>query len=249
MPNALVRELLPDVYQINRVLGKTNSKKFIQLVENNFFHDQKKIIREKMTAKDFFAYCKIAYLASQDKNESIEKHLSGREMYRLYADGRDDGLLSIDPDSQKEFAEWIDGTHPKKTTGGHPWEIKRGGNTTHIDLTVYRPSYSIKNSFKVELRAAAISRLKETINMFLAIYDAGLPIAIANPEAIRQRLLAQDNIGIVPCYDSLHRANQYFPEHQYVYDVLHLDDLGRYKNRVKPFITWEPLPILKPKVF
>jgi hypothetical protein len=77
-------------------------------------------------------------------------------------------------------------------------------------------------------------------------HDASLPIAIADPEAIRKRLLGQDNIGIIPAYDSLHRANQHFREDQCVYDVLHYDDLGRYKRKITLFITWEPLPILKP---
>ncbi len=38
------------------------------------------------------------------------------------------------------------------------------------------------------------------------MHQAGLPITIADPEAVRMRLLAQDNIGIVPEYASLHRA-------------------------------------------
>ncbi len=156
-------------------------------------------------------------------------------------------MLEITPNSKKEFANWIDGKHPKKTTGGHPWEIKRGGNTTHIDLYVSRPFYYQKEEFKITLVGSSISRLKETICMFLGIHDAGLPITIANPEGIRKRLLAQDNIGIIPCYQSLHRANQLFREDQAVFDVLYFDDLGRYKIRIKPFITWEPLPILKPK--
>ncbi len=83
--------------------------------------------------------------------------------------------------------------------------------------------------------------------MFLAINDASMPISISDPEGIRKRLLAQDNIGITPHYDSLHRANQHFREDQHVYDVLHYDDLGRYKRRITPFITWEPLPVLNPK--
>ncbi len=60
-------------------------------------------------------------------------------MYARYADGRHDGLLDINPASEQEFADWIDGTHPERGMGGHPWEIKRGGNTTHIDLIVSRP--------------------------------------------------------------------------------------------------------------
>ncbi len=84
--------------------------------------------------------------------------------------------------------------------------------------------------------------------MFLAIQKVKLPISIHDPEGIRKRLLGLDNIGVVPGYRSLHRANQSFPEEQDVYDVIYYDDLGRYKQRLKPFITWKPLPIFKPKL-
>ena len=92
----------------------------------------------------------------------------------------------------------------------------------------------------------SIGSLVETIRMLLAIHDAGLPISIADQKGVGKRLLAQDNIGIVPCYDSLHRANQHFGEDEGVYDVMYFDDLGRFKRRITPFITWEPLPIFKP---
>lgn len=247
VPNALVRASLPDIYRIDKELGAAKMKKFIKLVESDYFRNEENITRKSMTANDFFAYCKIAYLASQRKDDHMDKSLSGRKMYERYADGRDEGLLEIAADSKQEFADWIDGKHPKKTTGGHPWEIRRGGNTTHIDLYVSRPSYYQKEGFKITLAGASIGRLKETICMFLAIHDANLPITIADPEGIRKRLLAQDNMGIIPCYQSLHRANQLFREDEAVFDVLHFDDLGRYKTRIKPFITWSPLPILKPQ--
>jgi hypothetical protein len=131
-------------------------------------------------------------------------------MYSRYADGRHEGLLDIDPASEQEFADWIDGKHPKRSVGGHPWEIKRGGNTTHIDLTVSRPFSYRQEGFKVELRGESIGRMVETMRMFLAIHEAKLPVSIVNPEGVRKRLLAQDNIGIIPSYASLHRANQHF---------------------------------------
>ncbi len=199
-----------------------------------------------MTAADYFHYCKIAYLAAKCQDESIDESLSGSEMYARYADGRHEGLLNIDPDSAQEFADWIDGKHPLKKVGGHPWEIKRGGNTTHINLAVTRPPYQ-REGFRIELRGEAISRMVETLQMLLAIHATNLPITIANPEGVRKRLLAQDNIGIIPVYTSLHRANQHFGKEQDVFDVLHYDDLGRFKRRITPFITWEPLPILKPR--
>lgn len=157
--------------------------------------------------------------------------------------------MDIDLDSADEFATWLDGTHPKRTSGGHPWEIKRGGNTTHIDLCVSRPRYNDKNGFILTICAHSISRLAEAIRMFLALYDAGLPIKILDPDVIYRRLLAQDNIGIVPQHSSLHRANQYYPEHQDVHDVMHYNEFGRHKRRIKPFIVWEPLPLLVPVHF
>jgi hypothetical protein len=242
--NSLVRESLSDMYQIDQELGKAKTKQFIKLVEQGDVGDYKKPIVPSMTADDFFHYCKIAYIAGQRKDDTVDKNLSGRQMYERYADGRDEGLLKIVGDSKEEFADWIDGKHPKKTGGGHPWEIKRGGNTTHIDLSVSRPMYD-KQGFEICLRGRSFNRLKETICMFLAIHEAGLPITIDDPTGIRKRLLGQDNIGIVPSGHSLHRANQHFHKNDSVYDVMHYDDLGRYKSRIKPLITWEPLPILK----
>jgi len=242
--NSLVRESLSEMYRIDQELGKAKTKKFIKLVEQGNVGDYHSAIVPSMTADDFFEYCKIAYIAGQKKDDNVDKNLSGRQMYERYADGRNEGLLEIVGNSKEEFADWVDGKHPKKTTGGHPWEIKRGGNTTHIDLSVFRPLYS-KEGFVITLRGRSFNRLKETICMFLEIHKAGLPITIDDPKGIRKRLLGQDNIGIVPSCHSLHRANQHFHKDDSVYDVMHYDDLGRHKSRIKPFITWEPLPILK----
>ena len=118
---------------------------------------------------------------------------------------------------------------------------------SHITLAVYRPPYSQRNRFIIELCGEAWTRFAETLKMLYAIHEAGLPITITNPESVRKRLLAQDNVGVIPSYDSYHRANQYFPAKQDVFEVLHYKDLGRYKRRITPFITWEPLPILRPK--
>ena len=244
--NSLIRASLADVYRLDKELGKGRTRKLVRLVEDGFFFRTENTEVSSMTAADYFQYCRIAYLAGKRKEDSVDESLSGREMYSRYADGRHEGLLDIDPTSGQEFADWIDGKHPKKTGGGHPWEIKRGGNTTHIDLTVSRPSSYRQEGFKVELRSESIGRLVETMRMFLAIHEAKLPISIANPEGVRKRLLALDNIGIIPSYAMLHRANQHFSRDEDVFDVMYYDDLGRFKRRITPFVTWEPLPILKP---
>lgn len=247
VPNSVVSASLPDIYRADRELGRMRTRKFVRLVEEGFLMREENTVRDSMSAADYFEYCRIAYIAAERKGEHVDRSLSGREMYSRYADGRHEGLLDIDETSEQEFADWIDGKHPKKRRGGHPWEIKRGGNTTHIDLYVMRPEYARKEGFKVVLCGPAIGRLVETIRMLLAIHAAGLPISIAEPEGMRKRLLAQDNIGIVPRHRWLHRANQHFGEDADVYDVMHYDDLGRFKRRITPFIVWEPLPILKPR--
>jgi len=245
-PHTIIRASLPDIYRLDSELGVPKTLEFVRLVEDGFFLKAENTEVSTMTGADYFKYCRIAYIAGKRTDETVNASLSGRAMYERYADGRHEGLLDIDPDSGQEFADWIDGTHPKRTVGGHPWEIKRGGNTTHIDLSVSRPSPYRKEGFKVELRAESTGRMAEMLRMFLAICEAGLPIAIAYPEAVRKRLLAQDNIGIVPSYASLHRSNQHFRPTDDVFDVMQYDDLGRFKRRVTPFITWEALPVLKP---
>jgi len=246
VPHAIVRHSLPDIYRLDDELGAEKSRQFVSLVEEGYFFRQENMVLPAMTASDYFKYCRVAYLAGIRADETIKHSLTGRHMYERYADGRHEGLLEIDPDSTQEFADWIDGSHPKRTRGGHPWEIKRGGNTTHIDLHVYRPNHYNKEDFKVELRAESVGRLAETIRMFLAIRDAGLPISIADHEAVRKRVLGQDSIGVIPSYAMLHRAKQHFAKDDDVFDVMHYDDLGRFKRRITPFITWKPLPVLQP---
>lgn len=249
VPNSPVRESLPDIYRIDEELGKKKYRDFIGKVENGYFTGDTNCVLGSMTTEDYFNYCRIAYIAGKREDENIDESLNGREMYELFADGRHEGLLDINQNSTQEFSDWIDGKHPRKTVGGHPFEIKRGGNTTHIDLSVFRPSMYKREGFKIELRGNSIGRIVETINMFLAIQEASLPVSIENSEGIRKRLLGQDNIGIIPSYETLHRANQQFDKDKHVYDVMYYSDLGRYKRRLSPFITWEPLPILKPKKF
>ena len=250
VPHSLVRTLVPAIYRLDQDLGKRNTLKFIKLHQSRYFWKTEKTERPTMTARTYFEYCKIAYIAAKRKEDRVDESLSGLEMYKRYADGRHEGLLDIEIDSEEEFAAWVDHTHPKRSSGGHPWEIKRGGNTTHIDLYVTRPKmyehFPERGGFVVTVSAPAIGRLAEAIRMVLAFYEAGMPINIGDSDGIVRRLLAQDNIGIIPIHSSLHRANQSYPADQDVNDVMHYDDLGKTKRKIKPFITWKPLPMLVP---
>jgi len=102
-PNVLIRASLPDVYRLNKELGKDRTRKLVRLIEDGFFFKAENTEVSSMTAADYFQYCKIAYIAGKRKEETVDESLSGREMYSRYADGRHEGLLDIDPASEQEF--------------------------------------------------------------------------------------------------------------------------------------------------
>lgn len=78
-----------------------------------------------MTANDFFRFCAMGY--AENKYNGCDK--TPKEQYYLHADGRDEGLKDLDPDDPEAFHAWL---HDYSHGGGHPWEVCRGGNSTHV---------------------------------------------------------------------------------------------------------------------
>lgn len=260
VPRFVAERYIPDFYSIGKELGKSRSREFVKIFDSGYFWSKENAHVEDMTANKFFEYCRIAYLASEEKDDHLDRKLSGREMYARYSDGRYGALLDIDPDSTEEFMQWLDGKIPCDRHGGdHPWEIKRGGNTTHIDLYVHRARdcgwYASEEDRRkdesstkviVGLRGHHIGRIVETVKMFLAIRNAGLPIWIDDAESVRNRILALDNVGIIPDSSSLHRGWQEYPSDFQIADVMHFSRFGRMRKFALPFVAWKPLPVLLP---
>lgn len=239
VPSAVVAHYFPEYRHLNESLGPQNTQKMLDKVEQTTRFGSEAGLVGGLTAKKYFDYCQLAYMAVGRATQQED----GRTLYERLADGRDEGLLDIDPESETEFADWIDDKHPLRDRGGHPWEILRGGNTSNVQLQVRRPRYGDKDKFLVEVLATGITRLAESIKIFLAICDAGLPIAIHEPETIRDQLLLLDNVGILPEYSSLHRGVQAFETSQKVNQVAHLEEFKAYLPQLLPFISWEPLPV------
>ena len=240
----LARHYSEDIRRIDEELGAENLQKFVFMFENrkiNPFHDGKV---KDLTAARYFECCKVAYLHSHLDLDEKTKQLPGIELYRLFADGRDEGLTEIDQNSVSEFRDWMEGKHPKRQPGGHPWEILRGGNTTHISLYVSKDRFGPENSYEIRLQGNSISRIAETLKIYLGLIDNQLTVAIDNPEKIRKRLLGQDSIGIVPEYLSLHRAQNLFNGR--VDDVMHLYHFGKAWKEIRKLASWEELPCLRP---
>lgn len=160
--------------------------------------EQKPLLPE-MTASDFYMFCSLGYRAMKYEGSD----LSPKEQYYKHADGRDEGLKSINPESAAEFSVWYE----ERPMIGHPWEVCRGGNSTHIDLYVCKAD----GGYYLMVAGASESRTVEAIKFYLALHRAGLPVCMRKANALKNRLTGKEMIGIVPTGVAPFYCHHYFP--------------------------------------
>jgi hypothetical protein len=240
IPKGIIWKYYPDLYRPDIDLGKMKTARFTRYVRVGKFRSDYAGNHREMSLALFMKYCKVAYTANFRRFKgAIKKDMSGLEMYKRLADGRHEGLVELPPESAKAFKQW----YHSGRGGGHPWEVYRGGNTTHIDLGVIEKA----DGWSVFLRGSSTSRMAETIRIALALEAEGLPVEIHDAEELRSRLLGMDNMGIIPKFIINHRASQHFDNGDKVYDCAHLHDFRR-NNRILPFISWKPIDPIRPKM-
>ena len=201
-------------------LSEETYKEFRQYIENGENYQNQIGRLKEMTGNDFLRACSVGYKACGYKGTDLPLV----DQYMMHADGRDDGLTGkghtlnrskgIDLDDPKAWDEWIAN---KDRNIGHPWEVCRGGNSTHISLFVWHDSFEIdhfertgrltheeaeearKNSgYYFELEGTAWTRACETVNFFVALRKAGYPVLLLDADPILSRFKGEDLIGIVP---------------------------------------------------
>ena len=246
---SLVRELLPDWSRFDRELSADERTRCLAILS-----DRDPAPLPQMTSGRFFEYVKTAYLANPktfaEYGETIDPTLSGRDLYCRYADGRDGGLRDIDQTSEAAFARWYD---EGAASGGHPYEIFRGGNSTHIDLHVQRTSPPEGAGWQLTLSAFSSTRLVETCRAALALHERSLPCAIAHRESYILRLRGEDYVGIVPNQADIKYGWQNFPKEFNVADTIRFgwfrdEDSGRQLRpwrEIRQLVTWLPLRPLR----
>ena len=181
----------------------------------------------QVTANDFYRFCALGYQANQYDTAG----LSPKEQYQKFADGRDEGLGEIDPDSPAAFAEWYAG----KRGGGHPWEVCRGGNSTHVSLYVVKdPS----GGCYLAVAGSALWRSVEAIKFYLALRHAHVPVLIRDADLLRKRLLGEERVGIVPEGVFPRYCSDWFP-HEDIHSFMNLS----YENADEEARRAEWLPL------
>ena len=230
----IIRKELWDIFpdwreEFFRGVSRDEIARFEKYIEEKDPEDATAVGRlKRVTANDFYGFCAMGYRANHYSGEG----LSPKDWYRKHADGRDDGLGEIDPDSPEAFAEWLT---DRKLRGGHPWEVCRGGNSTHVSLMVF----SDKDGYYLILAGSAWTRCMETIRFYLALRDAGLPVILRNGKLILDRLLERDKLGIVPDDVMPVYCEGLFPEER-ILDFIHLP--AEKRDEVLKCCSWYPEP-------
>lgn len=180
-----------------------------------------------MTAGKFYEYCAIGYRANQ--YEHLEG-LTAKEQYYHRADGRDEGLSELNIDSCEEFEAWY---NDRLRGGGHPWEVCRGGNSTHIDLYVRHS----EKGYYLSVGGKARTRSIEAIKFYNALRAEGVAVYLHDAKEITARLLEKDSIGIVPERVIPAYCEAWFPGMD-ILDFMNLPYEPDEYERMLPMITW-----------
>lgn len=214
---------------------------------------------KSMTARDFFRACAIGYKACGYNGSELPPV----DQYFLHGDGRDEGLSGrghglnagpgIDFDDPAAWNEWY---FHREQHGGHPWEVCRGGNSTHVDLYVmhdrrdldfkYRAGEISEDEYQERIRSSGYffliggkHRAAEAVRFYTALSAAGLPVLLSDAKDIMTRFDGTGYVGIVPHSVPTRYCEELFPEkYGDIIDFMHV-----YREEMEKFgdaIEWLP---------
>ena len=187
------------------------------------------------SAADYFHCCTLCFDAAGLGDN--DQGLSPRDRYKKHADGRHGGLLNLPEKSSDAFLKWLTSS---EWHGTHPWEIRRGGNATHISLGAFAEG----NGVRMALTGSATTRAAETMKMALALWRAGIQFILHDEDLHLRRVKGEDWIGLYP--DSYRLSGRYFFPTDI--DITDSYPWGEYASfsQLQPIVEPLPLDILHP---
>lgn len=208
-------------------LSEHDAQDFLKAVDEQNKNDEPLRRIQNMTAGMFYEYCSLGYLANHYEGCNC---LSAKEQYYKNADGRDEGLRDLDENSSDAFRDWLH----NRQCGGHPWEVCRGGNSTHISLYAHEDT----KGYYLTVSGKSYGRSIETVKFYLALMKNGLPVLLSDGKAIAARVSATDKIGIVPDGVMPYYCESYFPQEN-ILDFINLPEEKR--SQVVSHAAWQPI--------
>ena len=185
---------------------------------------------ERVTANDFYRFCAMGY----NENGYEGADLSPKGQYYKHSDGRDDGLSEIDGDSPEAFIQWYNDSHKRV---GHPWEVCRGGNSTHISLYLHKD----EEGWYLSIDGDAWNRTIESVKFYLALHREGLPVYMHKGKLLADRLMEKEKIGVVPRGVFPAYCASLFPDEEII-DYMNLPYYDEGGAEVAKHCIWQELP-------
>jgi hypothetical protein len=182
------------------------------------------------SAADYFRCCTLCFDAAGLGDD--DRGLSPRDRYQKHADGRHGGLLNLPEESSDAFFKWLSSS---EWHGTHPWEIRRGGNSTHISLGAFVEGGGVR----LTLAGSATTRAAETMKMALALWRAGIQFILHDADLHLRRVKGEDWIGIYPESYGL-RGRYFFPTD---IDITDFYPWSEYADFPQLLTKVEPLPL------
>ena len=180
-------------------------------------------LSKEHTARDYFEACAIGLKACtepesrkrirwEDTKEEKERYggITPREIYSMYADGREDGLVHVPLDDPAAFLEWMDEKGPYYDFNGHhPWEVLPSGfsttNSIHFeavqDVRFEMEGKKIvkripSNRIAFVLSGKAYHRIPQTLHFYLALRHAGIDVYLCDDTYFLQILNEEDELSV-----------------------------------------------------
>ena len=225
--NKMVKENLPYQHRTGVIPRK---------VEWEYYPEAKANIFEGLSTNTFLAF--KSFIKENDKEHiGRMKTMTANDFFKACAAG------------------WDNWYFDRNRSGGHPWEVCRGGNSTHIDLYVCHDehylSYLLRSGqitedeynrrmvnagYYFSVRGKSWGRSVEAVNFFVAIREAGYPVMLEDAEGILARFEGTDLIGIVPANSPTCYCEDRFPaKYGSILDFMHVDeeDMEKFGDQIE----------------
>lgn len=196
MPLPVYWELYPKEKEYHyRCISKKDCMEFDRILSESDDVPRDRI--KEMTVNKYLDFCMLGYRANNLEGCNEKTPL---EMYKRYADDRDGGLLTIEPDSAKAFDRWYGLSQGEKweiKNASHTWEVIQGSSCTRILMCVCRD----EQGYYLSLSANEHCCPEYAVLFYLALKRHAVPVEIYKGKRIADYLCGRCKVAFIPVYD------------------------------------------------
>ena len=188
---------LPYKFDIS-IFNSLKNDKLIEHIKNgkDLFATKAAGRYERMSSGKYYEVCSYCYAAAG--YEELDGK-TPKEMFKRHGDDRDGGMSLLDETSKDDFDKWFKLSTQEKwkiENPSHMWEISCGHTHTMIHLYLFWD-----DGYWFYLSGGTHCLTTEVVRMYNAMKDKGVPVLLGHAGQIADKLLGNDDLGIIPNND------------------------------------------------